>query len=34
MTIVTVARRMRFRPADLYAIIVDVEAYRGVSAAL
>ena len=28
MTIVTVARRMRFRPADLYGIIVDVEAYR------
>ncbi|MDP9137265.1 MAG: type II toxin-antitoxin system RatA family toxin [Pseudomonadota bacterium] len=28
MTLVTVARRMPFRPADLYAIIVNVEAYQ------
>ena len=28
MTIVNIARRMRFRPADLYAIIVDVGAYK------
>jgi coenzyme Q-binding protein COQ10 len=28
MTVVTVARRMRFRPRDLYAIVVDVAAYK------
>jgi coenzyme Q-binding protein COQ10 len=28
MTVVTVARRMRFLPRDLYAIVVDVAAYK------
>lgn len=28
MTIVTVARRMPFRPAGLFAIVADVEAYK------
>jgi coenzyme Q-binding protein COQ10 len=28
MTVVNIARRMRFTPVDLYAIVVDVEAYK------